>query len=134
MDEERSDSSIAPTSITNNFPLIASLIVVFVTPKTPATSTSAPVYTLAYFTPTCEINLCGHATLAAASVLFSVPEIPSSPHLDFVTRSGIKLRATNPTPKEVQLDFPENPPSEVTNEDLVGLVEDVVRVRGAHSV
>ena len=91
---------------------------VFIT-RAPA---GAPGYSLAYFTPTTEINLCGHATLAAASVLFAHPSV-DSPTLDFVTRSGINLKATTNPNNEVQLDFPENPPSEVTEERLVGLVE-----------
>ena len=40
-------------------------------------------YELRWFTPTVEVNLCGHATLAAAHVLMS------GPSLRFATRSGI---------------------------------------------
>ncbi|GMI04900.1 hypothetical protein TrRE_jg5085 [Triparma retinervis] len=62
---------------------------VFIT-RAPA---GAPGYSLAYFTPTTEINLCGHATLAAASVLFAHPSV-DSPTLDFdVLRSGLGISA-----------------------------------------
>ncbi|MEO8176105.1 MAG: PhzF family phenazine biosynthesis protein [Sphingomicrobium sp.] len=40
-------------------------------------------YELRWFTPTVEVNLCGHATLASAHVLMSGPSIR------FATRSGI---------------------------------------------
>ncbi|SHA23928.1 Uncharacterized isomerase yddE, PhzC-PhzF family [Bathymodiolus thermophilus thioautotrophic gill symbiont] len=31
-------------------------------------------YEIRWFTPTCEVDLCGHATLAAAFVLFNILE------------------------------------------------------------
>jgi PhzF family phenazine biosynthesis protein len=46
---------------------------------------------LRWFTPTVEVDLCGHATLAAAHVLFELGE--PGPELAFATRSG-ELRAS----------------------------------------
>jgi len=42
---------------------------------------------LRWFTPTVEVNLCGHATLAAAYVLFR-EYMPERQRIDFETRSG----------------------------------------------
>ncbi|XP_030059003.1 phenazine biosynthesis-like domain-containing protein [Microcaecilia unicolor] len=42
---------------------------------------------LRWFTPTNEVNLCGHATLASATVLFH-QKLNRNPSLTFVTRSG----------------------------------------------
>ena len=46
-------------------------------------------YELRWFTPTVEVNLCGHATLAAGHILMSGPRIR------FATRSGILTVARN---------------------------------------
>src|SRR5260370_26079434 len=45
------------------------------------------VMPLRWFTPTVEVDLCGHATLAAAHVLFRY-SFPSAKRLTFGTRSG----------------------------------------------
>nr|XP_033798159.1 phenazine biosynthesis-like domain-containing protein [Geotrypetes seraphini] len=42
---------------------------------------------LRWFTPANEVNLCGHATLASAAVLFN-HKLNRNPSLTFVTRSG----------------------------------------------
>src|SRR5438132_1131710 len=44
-------------------------------------------YDLRWFTPLTEVDLCGHATLGSAYVIFKHIE-PSSPRVDFDTRSG----------------------------------------------
>src|SRR4051812_6110119 len=44
-------------------------------------------YELRWFTPTVEVDLCGHATLAAAHLLFSRYE-PQAQRLRFTTQSG----------------------------------------------
>ena len=45
-------------------------------------------FELRWFTPSVEVDLCGHATLAAAHALFSAPGGRESPLLRFGTRSG----------------------------------------------
>lgn len=45
-------------------------------------------YGLRWFTPGGEINLCGHATLATASVLFRF-YVPEAPSVSFETLSGV---------------------------------------------
>ena len=69
------------------------------------TSSSEGVYGLRWLTPTVEVDLCGHATLAAAHALW---EDGAEGELRFETRSGI-LTATQDD-DTVALDFPVEPP------------------------
>jgi len=46
-------------------------------------------YGLRWFTPRCEVDLCGHATLAAAKVIFD--QAPEKTRLRFTTRSGVLI-------------------------------------------
>jgi PhzF family phenazine biosynthesis protein len=59
-------------------------------------------FALRWFTPTTEVDLCGHATLAAAHVLWEVGD-PGS-RLEFASRSGT-LTAER-TESGIRLDFP----------------------------
>ena len=61
---------------------------------------------LRWFTPTVEVNLCGHATLATSAVLLHRLGNPRH-ELRFRTKSGV-LRAVR-SGEEVTLDFPLNP-------------------------
>lgn len=61
------------------------------------------VYRLRWFTPTTEIDLCGHATLAAAHVLFEVLE-PGRETVTFASRSGDLTVTKNQ--RLLTLDFP----------------------------
>lgn len=65
-------------------------------------------YDIRWFTPTVEVDLCGHATLAAAHVLFHIRNF-SHREIQFNSRSG-KLRAVN-NGSALTLDFPADPPS-----------------------
>ncbi|MFS8825050.1 PhzF family phenazine biosynthesis protein, partial [Synechococcus sp. R6-6] len=47
-----------------------------------------PHYGLRWFTPTTEVNLCGHATLASAYVLLTEVH-PEAERVAFSTRSGL---------------------------------------------
>ncbi|MEQ6886742.1 PhzF family phenazine biosynthesis protein [Salicola sp. Rm-C-2C1-2] len=58
---------------------------------------------LRWFTPTLEMNLCGHATLAAAYVLFR-EHMPECERIDFETHSG-KVSVTR-SGDVLSLDFP----------------------------
>ncbi|KAF5731520.1 Phenazine biosynthesis PhzC/PhzF protein isoform 2 [Tripterygium wilfordii] len=51
-------------------------------------TTSSPKFSLRWFTPATEVNLCGHATLAAAHTLFTSGLVNSS-IIEFETLSGI---------------------------------------------
>jgi len=71
-------------------------------------------FRIRWFTPAVEVDLCGHATLAAAYVLFQLEHFPH-PTIQFNSRSGL-LRVT----KEgdfLTLDFPADPPLKVPPPD-----------------
>ena len=75
---------------------------------------------LRWFTPAVEVDLCGHATLATAHVLFHELGQTESPFI-FDTRSG-PLSAARRGPR-IELDFPARPasPAEATAELTAGL-------------
>ena len=64
-------------------------------------------FELRWFTPTVEIDLCGHATLASAHVLWETTRLATDQTARFHTRSGI-LEATKA--EQIRLDFPAEPP------------------------
>ena len=45
-------------------------------------------YDLRWFTPAVEVDLCGHATLASAHVLWEEADVPDDREARFHTRSG----------------------------------------------
>jgi predicted PhzF superfamily epimerase YddE/YHI9 len=59
---------------------------------------------LRWFTPTVEVELCGHATLAGAHVLWEAGRLPPDRPARFLTLSG-ELTANRRGP-EIELDFP----------------------------
>lgn len=61
---------------------------------------------LRWFTPTVEVDLCGHATLAAAHVIFR-HFAPSANQLTFATRSGNMVVTADAD--RLTLDFPARP-------------------------
>ncbi len=63
---------------------------------------------LRWFTPAVEIDLCGHATLASAHVLWEEGHLPDGTEARFHTRSGL-LRAAR-RDGWITLDFPATPP------------------------
>jgi PhzF family phenazine biosynthesis protein len=68
--------------------------------------TGANAFALRWFTPACEVDLCGHATLASAHVLFNEGE--ASP-VRFMTHSG-ELVCTK-TEGGIEMDFPNEAPT-----------------------
>jgi PhzF family phenazine biosynthesis protein len=72
-------------------------------------------YALRWFTPGgAEVTLCGHATLAAAHVLWSSGTAPmDGTFLRFYTRGGLVTCAAQPPPgAAIALDFPAAPAAE----------------------
>jgi PhzF family phenazine biosynthesis protein len=61
-------------------------------------------YSLRWFTPAAEVDLCGHATLASSHTLWETGKENKKSALQFQTRSGI-LKA-NFRNGEIELDFP----------------------------
>jgi PhzF family phenazine biosynthesis protein len=70
-------------------------------------------FDLRWFTPTVEIPLCGHATLASAHTLFETGR--ASDAVTFHTMSG-PLRCTR-VGERIEMDFPAAPPSPVPTPD-----------------
>ena len=67
-------------------------------------------FELRWFAPDGEVRLCGHATLAAAHVLWEEGWLPPQSVARFSTKSGVLTAA--PLGRLVELDFPARPPSE----------------------
>ena len=69
-------------------------------------------YRLRWFTPVTEVDLCGHATLASAHVLWEQGYHPTATSIRFYTRSG--LLTVTPTAGLMEMDFPATPAESVT--------------------
>ena len=67
---------------------------------------SGYLYELRWFTPTIEVDLCGHATLATAHVLFAHEGVLAE-RIIFKSKSG-ELRVTKNGEDRYTLDFPED--------------------------
>ncbi len=81
------------------------------------------LYELRWFTPTFEIDLCGHATLASAFVIFEIFG-SNEKVLKFQTKSG--LLTVEKEGDLLMLDFPSRPP--VACETPQGLIEAIGKV------
>ena len=74
-------------------------------------------YQLRWFTPTTEVPLCGHATLASAHVLWTEGYVSNDRSIDFQTQSGLLTASFKDG--WIELNFPVNhsqniePPSEL---------------------
>ena len=64
-------------------------------------------FDLRWFTPAAEVDLCGHATLATAHVLFETGQVAKEQVIRFRTRSG-ELRCKR-NGDRITLDFPATP-------------------------
>lgn len=89
---------------------------------------------LRWFTPTMEVELCGHATLAAAHHLWNTVGVPDRA-IRFVTLSG-ELTATRGGDGWIELDFPANESVPIEPDakllDALGIVDGVMgSARGA---
>ncbi|PWA17239.1 hypothetical protein CCH79_00010521 [Gambusia affinis] len=89
------------------------------------TFTSGRRFRLRWFTPTMEINLCGHATLASAAVLFQYKN-NVNPTLVFETRSGDL--GVSKRKEGYIMDFPLNPPTKEDHSDF----KDIIKVSNKH--
>ena len=73
------------------------------------------VYTLRWFTPTVEVDLCGHATLASAHMLYELGTVPSDHPISFQTRSG--LLTAEKRGDWIELNFPGTPAVQLSAPD-----------------
>jgi len=76
-------------------------------------------WNLRWFTPTTEVDLCGHATLASAHALWETGRLAADAAARFYTRSGELIATRNG--KDITLDFPATPPEPADAPD--GLID-----------
>ena len=78
-------------------------------------------FDLRWFTPTCEVDLCGHATLASAHALWSTGTVDEARPIRFQTKSGVLVCSRRGD--VIEMDFPAVPvePAEMP----AGLIEAV---------
>jgi PhzF family phenazine biosynthesis protein len=69
-------------------------------------------YNLRWFTPTTEIDLCGHATLASAHILYEFGFYEEDEKIDFYTKSGTLTASF--TDGFIELDMPWREVEEIT--------------------
>lgn len=87
-------------------------------------------WALRWFTPRTEVDLCGHATLATAHVLWTEGIAdPDAGGLHFQTRSGVL--AARPVAGRVQLDFPALPSTPIDPRSEPGLYGAIAIALGA---
>jgi len=84
-------------------------------------------FALRWFTPKGEVDLCGHATLAAAHVLFTHLNY-SNKSIHFKTRSGILIVTKSSAGYE--MDFPARMP--VKSKANISLISDALGTRQSH--
>ncbi len=78
-------------------------------------------WTIRWFTPTAEVELCGHATLAGAHALWEAGLVAQEQSIRFTSASGLLLARR--IDGWIELDFPSRPPeAEVPPEDLLRLL------------
>jgi len=65
---------------------------------------TAAGYNLRWFTPTMEVDLCGHATLASAHILWQEGMLRENEMINFYTKSG--LLTAHKKDNWIELDFP----------------------------
>jgi PhzF family phenazine biosynthesis protein len=73
-------------------------------------------YELRWFTPTIEVDLCGHATLASAFVIFSFVDVTLT-SIDFETASGLLSVARSGA--LLSMDFPSRRPEPAEKSPLI---------------
>ena len=87
-------------------------------------------YRIRWFTPQTEVDLCGHATLAAAAIIFDRIE-PALDRVTFCSQSGPLAVARDAD--RLALDFPSRPPlpCEVPDALLAGLGRTPLEIRAS---
>ena len=86
-------------------------------------------FDLRWFTPAVEVDLCGHATLASAHVLWETKQLRADEPARFHTRSG--LLTCRKRDAWIEMDFPATPPKPI--DPPAGLF-DALGVSGARFV
>lgn len=76
-------------------------------PETAFIFRQGDVFNLRWFTPTMEVDLCGHATLACSHILWEQGYLNKDEEARFVTKSGLLTARLDG--KWIQLNFPSEP-------------------------
>ena len=76
---------------------------------------NAQGYELRWFTPEVEVDLCGHATLASAHVLWETGRLAADRAVQFATRSG--LLTVRRQAEWMHMDFPKCPVTSISMPD-----------------
>lgn len=84
-------------------------------------------FSLRWFTPAIEVDLCGHATLASAHALWETGTIEPSTIAKFYTRSG--LLTAQREGDWIELNFPATPPEMIENTQK-GIAEKLAEALG----
>jgi len=80
-------------------------------------------YIIRWFTPAVEVDLCGHATLAAAHVLFEEMGYMAGTIRFYSPRSGLLEVSKGDQPGQLTLNFPSGPPVPVDAAPLTVIFE-----------
>ena len=117
LEEWLDDSVLQSIAAENNLPETAFVVAAEGLSQEPEVSE----YELRWFTPTCEVELCGHATLASAFVLYEHLGAVTK-KLRFAIRTGDVLTVAR-RGRSLCMDFPAQPcrRAELTDKLLVGL-------------
>ena len=79
---------------------------------------------LRWFTPKTEVDLCGHATLASAHVLWETERLPLDRSAVFHTRSGVLTAEM--AGEWIEMDFPAEPGRPLSGEESMSRVEEAL--------
>jgi PhzF family phenazine biosynthesis protein len=89
-------------------------------------------FNLRWFSPTIEVDLCGHATLASAHLLKEEGYLKPDKPVRFYTRSGVLTASQNE--ERIELDFPaeaeEETPAPVGLAEALGMLDTMPRYVG----
>jgi PhzF family phenazine biosynthesis protein len=87
-------------------------------------------YGLRWFTPTVEVDLCGHATLASAHVLWEQGQLAPGEPASFHTRSGVLTARREGS--WIEMDFPATPaePDSILREETEAALGTKVKYAG----
>jgi PhzF family phenazine biosynthesis protein len=89
---------------------------------------------LRWFTPTTEVELCGHATLASAHVLWETGRVVAAAPARFQTmRRGTLTASRAADGRGIELDFPSDPPEPAPLPDGMAAALGVEPVNTAHA-
>lgn len=81
---------------------------------------------LRWFTPAVEVELCGHATLAAGKVMLHELS-PAWNRIDFQTRFTGAVSVSRRSKGKLELDFPARQTDETADPELIASVSDAIR-------